>query len=554
MPKQRRVFRQGQDATADPGGGPSAAGPNDGIYRSPLPEVAAPSQTLTEYVLGGASDRAQKPALVDGPSGRTLTYGDLQASHRRVAKGLNARGFGKGDVFALFCPNVPEYAVAFHGVASVGGINTTINPLYTKKELNRQLNDAGAKFILTVPPFLDTVREGVLDSPVEEVFVLGQGEGATPFGALMDNDGDAPRVAIDPDKDLVVLPYSSGTTGLQKGVMLTHRNLVVNIEQTLGALDGGMLETDVVMGVLPFFHIYGMVVVMSLALRAGSTVVSMPRFDLEEFLALIQTHRATVAYLVPPIILGLAKHPLVNDFDLSSLRWILSGAAPLGKEVATAAAERLQCLVVQAYGLTETSPATHVTPIREEKNKPGSVGPPVPSTEVRVVDPTSEEDVAPGEHGEIWVRGPQVMQGYLNNPEATSACLDADGWFHSGDIGYADEDSYFTIVDRLKELIKYKGMQVAPAELEALLLTHPKVADVAVVGKEDEEAGEIPKAFVVKKEDVSADEIQSFVAEHVAPHKKIRAVEFVDRIPKSPSGKILRRVLVAYERDGTPLQ
>ena len=523
------------------------------IHRSPLPDVSVPDQTLTQYVLADAGARADKNAIVDGSSGRALTYGTLSAMVRRAAKGLSLRGFSKGDVFALFCPNLPEYAVAFHGVATVGGINTTISPLYTPKELNRQLNDAGAKLILTVPPFLETVREGIRDTAVEEIFVLGEAEGATPFATLLDNDGDPPKTDIDPGTDLVALPYSSGTTGLQKGVMLSHRNLVMNIEQTLSGLDGGMRESDVVMGVLPFFHIYGMVVVMSLALRAGATVISMPRFDLEEFLGLVQEHRATVAYLVPPILLGLAKHPVVEKYDLSSLRWIMSGAAPLGRELAVATSKRLGCLVLQGYGLTETSPVSHVMPAKEEKIKPGSVGPPAPSTECRVVDASSGKDVDPGEQGEIWIRGPQVMKGYLNNREATTACMDADAWFKSGDIGYADDDSYFYIVDRLKELIKYKGMQVAPAELEALLLTHPKIADAAVIPKGDDEAGEIPKAFVVLREDLSEQAIMEFVAERVAPHKKIRAVELVDRIPKSPSGKILRRVLVQYERDGGTL-
>jgi acyl-CoA synthetase (AMP-forming)/AMP-acid ligase II len=523
------------------------------IYRSPLPDVTVPNQSLTDYVLAGAATRADKNAIVDGSSGRALTYGALSTMIRQAAKGLSLRGFGKGDVFALYCPNLPEYAVAFHGVARRGGINTTINPLYTPDELRRQLKGAGAKFVLTVPPFLDNVREGVQGTDVKEIFVLGEAEGATPFAALLDNDADPPEVAIDPAADLVVLPYSSGTTGLQKGVMLSHRNLVANIEQTLAGFEGGLQESDIVMGVLPFFHIYGMVVVMSLTLRVGSTVISMPRFDLEQFLGLVQEHRATGAYLVPPIVLALAKHPVIDDYDLSSLRWLMSGAAPLGKEIAVATGKRLDCLVLQGYGLTETSPVSHLVPMKKEKVKPGSVGPPVPNTECRIVDVSSGKDVEPGQHGEIWIRGPQVMQGYLNNPEATKACLDAEGWFHSGDIGYADEESCFFIVDRLKELIKYKANQVAPAELEALLLTHPKIADVAVVPRADDEAGEIPKAFVVLREDLSEKEIMEFVAERVAPHKKIRAVEFVDRIPKSPSGKILRRVLVAYEREGGPL-
>jgi acyl-CoA synthetase (AMP-forming)/AMP-acid ligase II len=517
------------------------------IHRSPLRDVAVPDQTLTEYVLAGAEARGGKNAIVDGPSGRALTYGALPGLVRRATRGLSLRGFGKGDVFALHCPNVPEYAVAFHGVASLGGINTTINPLYTPEELRRQLNDAGAQLLLTIPPFLESVQEGVRDTGVEEVFVLGEGDGATPFSALLDDDGDPPEVDIDPATDLVALPYSSGTTGLQKGVMLTHENLVANIEQSLAGL-GGLRESDVIMGVLPFFHIYGMVVVMSLTLRVGSTVVSMPRFDLPQFLGLVQEYRATGAYLVPPIVLALAKHPVVDDYDLTSLRWIMSGAAPLGKDVAAAASDRLGCLVVQGYGLTETSPVSHVSSLEAGKSKPGSVGPPVPNTECRVVDVSSGEDVGPGGGGEIWIRGPQVMRGYLNQPDATKACLDDEGWFHTGDIGRVDEDGHFSIVDRLKELIKYKGHQVAPAELEALLLTHPKIADVAVVPRADDEAGEIPKAFVVLREELSENAVMEFVAGRVAPHKKVRAVEFVDRIPKSPSGKILRRVLVEYER------
>jgi len=481
-----------------------------------------------------------RPALVDGPTGRTVTFAELHGLVRRVAAGLAARGFRKGDVFAIFSPNVPEYAVAFHAVASIGGVNTTINSLYTADEVAFQLKDSGARFLLTIPPFLDRALDAAGRAGIEEVFVFGEAEGATPFADLLEAGDEPPAVDIDPATDLVVLPYSSGTTGFPKGVMLTHRNLVANIVQAkpIGLITDG----DMVIGVLPFFHIYGMVVIMNAALHEGGTVVTMPKFDLEQFLGLLQQHRITKAFLVPPIVLALAKHPMVAGFDVSALKLIMSGAAPLDAGLATACADRLGCGVIQGYGLTETSPVTHVTP-GPEHNKPGSIGPLLGSTEARVVDVATEEDLGPGQDGEVWIRGPQVMQGYLNNPQATRATIDEDGWLHTGDIGHADEEGYFFIVDRLKELIKYKGYQVPPAELEAVLVSHPAVADAAVVPKPDPEAGEIPKAFVVVSGDVSADELMAYVAERVAHHKKVRELEFVDEIPKSASGKILRRVL-----------
>jgi acyl-CoA synthetase (AMP-forming)/AMP-acid ligase II len=352
-------------------------------------------------------------------------------------------------------------------------------------------------------------------------------------------------VTIDPDRDLAVLPYSSGTTGLPKGVMLTHRNLVANIRQTQAIL--GVTSDDVLIGVLPFFHIYGMTVIMNLGIRAGATTVTMARFDLDGFLDLIEAHHITHAFVVPPIALALGKHPAVDGRDLSSLRVVMSGAAPLGAELAERVADRIGCVVMQGYGLTESSPVTHTNPTDPERVKPGTIGPPVPDTECRVIDPESGEDAAPGERGELWVRGPQVMRGYLNNREATEAAIDGDRWLRTGDVAEVDADGYFRIVDRLKELIKYKGFQVAPAELEALLITHPAIADVAVVGVPDEEAGEVPKAFVVCEEEVTDRELLDFVAERVAPQKRIRLIERVEEIPKSPSGKILRRVLAQRE-------
>ena len=518
------------------------------IVLSPHPDVTVPDVPLHEYVLADAMGRADQPALIDGPSGRTLTYGQLAGGVRRVAAGLAARGFAKGDVFAIYSPNVPEYALAFYGVSAAGGVNTTISPLYTVDELIRQLTDARARFLLTVPPFLPKALEAAGRSGVEEVFVLGEGEGATPFADLLTAGDTPPEVEIDPGNDLVVLPYSSGTTGVNKGVMLTHRNLVANLCQGEPTLLAG--EGERLIAVLPFFHIYGLVVLMASALSRGSTLVTMPRFDLEEFLRLLQDQRITRAYVAPPIVLALAKHPMVDKYDLSALKSIFSGAAPLDASLERACTGRLGCDVIQGWGLTETSPVVTTNYNTPQGPRPGSVGVPLPNTELRVVDPATGADVSRGETGELLVRGPQVMKGYLNAPEATTAMLDPDGWLHTGDLGTVDEHGYVFIVDRVKELIKYKGLQVAPAELEAVLISHPEVADAAVVRYPDEQAGEVPKAFVVARNPVDPEELMAFVAERVAPHKKVRRVEFVDEIPKAASGKILRRLLMDRDREG----
>lgn len=529
------------------------------IFNSPYPDVALPEMAVTDFVLQNFEQFGDKPALIDGPSGRVLTFTQLAKAIRVVASSLAQRGFKKGDVFAIYSPNIPEYAVAFHAVAMVGGINTTINPLYTSDELAHQLNDASAKYLLTVPMFLDKALEAAAKSTVEEVFVFGEAEGATPFADLMQGDDLLASVDIHPKEDLVVLPYSSGTTGLSKGVMLSHFNLVANMIQFDNMQDTTVVaEDDTVIAVLPFYHIYGMVVIMNYTLAKGATIVTMPKFDIEEFLALIQKYKVTRVNLVPPIILGLAKHPAVDKYDLSSLLTLTSGAAPLGKELLIAASSRLDCVITQGYGLTETSPVTHACPDTRALEKAGSVGPAISNTEVMIVDVATQEPLGINQNGEVWIRGPQVMQGYLNNPAATANCIDQEGWFHTGDVGYADEDGYFYIVDRVKELIKYKGFQVAPAELEALLLTHEAIVDAAVIPSPDDEAGEVPKAFVVIKEPLTKTgftetgftetDLMEWVAKQVAPHKKIRRVEFVDQVPKSASGKILRRLLVSKER------
>ncbi len=512
------------------------------MYASTFPDVEIPSGPLTPFVLQRAVELADHPAMIDGPTGRTYTYAQLADGTRRVAGGLSGMGIGRGAVVGILLPNIPEYFMLFHGPAMLGATVTTINPTYGAEEVAFQLRDSAASMLVTIPMFIETAEKAIEGTAVTRIIVVGETTDHTPFADLMAAEPFEGHAEVDPAQDIVVLPYSSGTTGLPKGVMLTHRNLGANLIQTLHVMQVEPGQERVI-AVLPFFHIYGMQVLMNNVIFRGGTVVTMPRFDLAEFLRILQDHAITLAYLVPPIVLALAKHPMVDDYDLSSLRVIFSGAAPLSGELADAVRDRLGVGVVQGYGLTESSPVTHSTP--EGIHNPSSVGKAISNTETRIVDPATGEDAAMGSDGEIWVRGPQVMKGYLNNPEATAVTVDDEGWLHTGDIGHLDDDGFLYIVDRLKELIKYKGFQVAPAELEGLLLTHPSIVDAAVIGVPDEEAGEIPKAFVVATpgSGLTAEAVMDYVGEHVASYKKVRVVEFLDAIPKSASGKILRREL-----------
>ena len=519
------------------------------IITGPYPDVEIPKTALTPFVMHRAKDLSDKSALIDGPSGRAVTYGQLADAISIVAHNLSERGFKKGEVFGILSPNCPEYGIAFHAIATLGGIVTPINPLYTRHEIAHQLKDSRARFLLTLPGCIDKASEAAKDAGIEELFVFGSAEGATSFDTLMVDNGRAEQVEIDPLEDLVALPYSSGTTGLPKGVMLTHHNLVANLRQMEGLRY--FYETDTLICVLPLFHIYGLVVVLNMGLYSGATVVMMPRFELEAFLQAVQDYNVSLAHLVPPIVLALSKHPIVDNYKLPNLKTIFSGAAPLGEELTRACMDRLGCNVRQGYGMTETSPVTHSSPAPPHTVKFGSVGVPAPNTECKIVDLESGAPLGPEERGEVCVRGPQIMRGYLNNPEATTQTIDSDGCLHTGDLGYADQEGHFFIVDRAKELIKYKGFQVPPAELEAVLLTHPCIADAAVIPYPDDEAGEVPKAIVVLKEPVEPKAILEYVSERVAPHKRIRHLEFTDKIPKSPSGKILRRVLVDAEKAKT---
>jgi acyl-CoA synthetase (AMP-forming)/AMP-acid ligase II len=509
------------------------------IYRSPEPEVAIPEVTLTEHVLGGATARGDKPAIIDGASGKATGYAELVGRVDSVAAGLQGEGIEKGDVVALAGANGAEWTIAYHAILRAGGVVTPINPLLTPDEVGKQLADSKANALIAMAPLVEPLTPAARDAGIERIWSLDAGDG----GVLeLADEGTTPRaVEVDPG-DLAILPYSSGTTGAMKGVMLNHRNLVANIEQILTATP--ITDEDTLVGVLPFFHIYGQTVVLNLGLAKGATIVTMPRFDLDLLLEILERHRVTWLHIAPPVVLAFATAPQLEGRDFSAMKMVISGAAPLDEDLARRAEERVGAPIRQGYGMTELSPVSNHSRISRAAETPlGSVGRLVPNTEARLVDPESGEDVPEGEQGELWIRGPQVMEGYLQNPEATAETLTEEGWLRTGDIARIDSDGNAYIVDRLKELIKYKGYQVPPAELEAVLVSHPRIKDAGVVGVPHEDGGEAPKAFVVADDGLDPDEVIAYVAERVAPYKRVREVELVEEIPKSASGKILRRVL-----------
>ncbi|WP_405537486.1 AMP-binding protein [Streptomyces sp. NBC_00075] len=517
------------------------------IYKSRYPDVAVVDRPVHEWVLGDAARRGTKPAMVDVFSGRTLTYGELAALVRGLAAGFAAEGIGQGDVVALHLPNTVLFPVVLYATTTAGGTVTTLSPLATRDEIAKQLIDSEARLMVSVSALIGTARAAVgvvrrLTGRDIEILVCDRADGHRPVLELL-GDGDVPVYETDPAVDVAVLPYSSGTTGVPKGVMLTHRNLCTNLEQ-LNALHR-VGEDDRVIAILPFFHVFGLTALVNSALRRGATVYVHARFDLDAFLTSLERDRITHAYVAPPVMLALAKHPAVGNLDLSHLRRVICAAAPLDAGLQAAVADRLGVEVGQAYGMTELSPASHIHADGNRDEPVASVGHLLPSTQARLVDPFTGQDVAEGEPGEVWIRGPQVMKGYFGRPEDTDATVDAEGWLHTGDIGRVDEGGNWFIVDRVKELIKYKGYQVAPAELEAILVQHPGIADAAVIGVSDEEGNEIPKAFVVPMTGVpiSAAEVMAHVGGQVAPYKRIRRVEFIEAVPKAASGKILRRQL-----------
>ncbi|KAF2919922.1 hypothetical protein DAI22_08g171400 [Oryza sativa Japonica Group] len=495
--------------------------PEQFVFRSRLPDIAIPDHLpLHDYVFERLADRRDRACLIDGATGETLSFGDVDALSRRVAAGLSSIGVCHGSTVMLLLPNSVEFAVAFLASSRLGAVTTTANPLHTPPEIAKQVAASGATVVVTEPAF----------------------------------------VAIDVANDAVALPYSSGTTGLPKGVMLSHRGLVTSVAQLVDGENPNLhlREDDVVLCVLPMFHVYSLHSILLCGMRAGAAIVVMKRFDTVKMLQLVERHGVTIAPLVPPIVVEMAKSDALDRHDLSSIRMVISGAAPMGKELQDIVHAKLPNAVLgQGYGMTEAGPvlsmcmafAKEPTPV-----KSGACGTVVRNAELKIVDPDTGLSLPRNQPGEICIRGKQIMKGYLNNPEATEKTIDKDGWLHTGDIGFVDDDDEIFIVDRLKELIKYKGFQVAPAELEAMLIAHAAVADAAVVPMKDDSCGEIPVAFVVARDGsgITDDEIKQYVAKQVVFYKRLHKIFFVDAIPKAPSGKILRKDLRAKLAAGIP--
>ncbi|THU71837.1 hypothetical protein C4D60_Mb04t05720 [Musa balbisiana] len=528
--------------------------PEETIFRSKLPDIPIDNRRpLHAYCFERLADFADRPCIIDGASGAVMSYADVHFAARRAASGLHRIGVGRGQVIMILLRNSPEFVVAFLAASHRGAVATTANPFYTPSEIHKQAAASGARVIVTESCFVDKVREFAQERGVTVVCVDGPPEGCRHFSELLAADErDLPEVDIDPD-DVVALPYSSGTTGLPKGVMLTHRGLITSVAQQV---DGGnpnlyFHEEDVLLCVLPLFHIYSLNSVLLCGLRAGAAILIVRKFEISAMLELVQRHRVTVAPLVPPIVLEIVKSPLVDSYDLSSVRTVLSGAAPMGKELVDKFMARLpNATLGQGYGMTEAGPVLSMCLSFAKEPFPvksGACGTVVRNAELKVVDPDTGASLGRNQPGEICIRGAQIMKGYLDDAKATRNTIDEEGWLHTGDVGFVDDDDEIFIVDRLKEIIKYKGFQVAPAELEALLIAHHDIADAAVVPMKDEVAGEIPVAFVVRSSgsQITEDEIKRYVSKQVVFYKRISKVFFTEAIPKAPSGKILRKDLRA---------
>ncbi|CAL8133769.1 unnamed protein product [Prunus armeniaca] len=513
---------------------------------------------------------SSKPCIINGTTGDIYSYADVELKARRVASGLNKLGVQQGDVIMLLLPNSPEYVFAFLGASFRGAMTTAANPFFTPAEILKQAKASKAKLIITLACYYDKVKDLSSSSSsagqgdVHDIKLMCVDSPPDPsclhFSELLQADeNDMPEVDIDPN-DVVALPYSSGTTGLPKGVMLTHKGLVTSVAQQVDGENPNLYYSsdDVVLCVLPLFHIYSLNSVLLCGLRAGAAILMMNKFEIVSLLGLIEKHKVSIAPIVPPIVLAIAKFPDLDKYDLSSIRVLKCGGAPLGKELEdTVRAKFPNVTLGQGYGMTEAGPVLTMSLAFAKQPfevKPGGCGTVVRNARLKIVDPETGASLPRNQPGEICIRGDQIMKGYLNDPESTRATIDKEGWLHTGDIGFVDDDEELFIVDRLKELIKYKGFQVAPAELEALLVTHPSVSDAAVVPMKDEAAGEVPVAFVVKSKNaqITEDEIKQFISKQVVFYKRLNRVFFIEAIPKSPSGKILRKDLRAKLATGFP--
>jgi 4-coumarate--CoA ligase len=531
------------------------------IFRSKLPDIYIPKHLpLHTYCFENISQFSSKPCIINGATGETHTYADVELNARRVASGLHKTGIHQGDVIMLLLHNSPEFVFAFLGASYAGATATTANPFYTTAEIEKQARAAKAKLIITQACYAEKVTEFGRENGVKVMCTDKDVEGCLHFSELTGADeSELLAVKISPD-DAVALPYSSGTTGLPKGAMLTHKGLVTSVAQQVDGENPNLYfhSEDVIVCLLPLFHIYSLNSVLLCGLRVGATILIMQKFEINALLELVHKYKVTIAPFVPPIVLAIAKSPVVDNYDLSSIRMVMSGAAPMGKELEDKVRVKLpNATLGQGYGMTEAGPVLSMCLAFAKEPfeiKSGACGTVVRNAEMKIVDPDTGDSLPHNQAGEICIRGDQIMKGYLNDPEATERTIDKEGWLHTGDIGYIDDDEEIFIVDRLKELIKYKGFQVAPAELEALLIAHPNISDAAVVPMKDEGAGEVPVAFVVRANGskISEDEIKQYISKQVVFYKRINKVFFTDAIPKAPTGKILRKDLRAKLAAGFP--
>ncbi|MET3682588.1 long-chain acyl-CoA synthetase [Alkalibacillus flavidus] len=540
------------------------------------PTIDYDRRTLQSYLVENAENYPNKVAVHF--MGKDLTFADVYEAAKKFASYLQQLGVEKGDRVGIMLPNTPQSVMAYYGTLLAGGVVVQTNPLYTERELSYQMKDSGAKVLVCLDILLPRVNAIKSETELEHVVTTRikdylpfpknmiqpmlqkreygmvvkpeHGGGTHVWTSMLEEaDGQYYEYDIDPEEDLALLQYTGGTTGYPKGVMLTHFNLVSNTQMSDYWLYKTEFGNETILGILPFFHVYGMTTVMNMSIMQAQKMVLIPKFDVDNVLKAIDSQRPTLFPGAPTIYIGLLNHPKLNKYDLSSIEACISGSAPLPKEVQ----EKFEAVtggrLVEGYGLTETSPVTHSNFVWQDRRS-GTIGVPWPDTDSSVFDPNTHEELGVGEVGEIGVKGPQVMKGYWNRPEETKQVL-KDGWFFTGDMGYMDEEGFFYIVDRKKDMIIAGGFNIYPREVEEILYEHESIQEVVVAGVPDPYRGETVKAYIVLKEgaNLSEDDLDQFCRQNLAAFKVPKLYEFRDELPKTAVGKILRRKLVDEEKE-----